>query len=141
MVTEMRRRAAVRQSPRQSPRRARWPREYPWCDGLPPTWREQVVVPLDFDIHRDHELAAQRVFGRDEDGAPCYYAHRWTISEPCSDDDEEFYLRPSAGESVTAWRLRDERWLVRRVVLGNGNGNDRCAAAQPFFVFSESMPR
>ncbi|THF56894.1 hypothetical protein [Pseudothauera rhizosphaerae] len=117
--------------------RSLWPEEHPWREGLPVAWRDQVVAPLDFEIHRDEELAAQRVFGRDADGTPCYYAHAWTMSEPCSDDDEEFYLVATAGESVTAWRLRDERWLVRRVVMGN----ERCVAPQPFYVFSESMPR
>lgn len=112
-------------------------RQHPWLVGLPAAWRQQVCAPLCFEIHRDHELAAQRVFGRDEDGAPCYYAHRWTLSEPCSDDDEEFYLLPTAGESVTAWRLRDERWLVRRVVLAS----EHCAPSQPFYVFSDRMPR
>jgi hypothetical protein len=110
---------------------------YAWRSGLPRDWCEQVLVPLDFRVHRDPELSAERVFGCDADGQPCYYAHRWVISEPCSDDDEEFYLLPSAGESVVAWRLRDERWLVRRVVLGS----DRCTQSQPFYVFSEHMPR
>ncbi len=108
-----------------------------WRQGLPSHWREQVIAALDFDIHRDPELAAERIFGRDEDGEPCYYAHRWTLSAPCSDDDEEFYMVATAGESVTAWRLRDGRWLVCRVVLGN----ERCTPPQPFYLFSERMPR
>ncbi|THF64699.1 hypothetical protein E6C76_11660 [Pseudothauera nasutitermitis] len=114
-----------------------WRREPRWADGLPAAWREQVVAPLDFEVHRDVELSARRVFGRDADGRKCYYAHAWMMTAPCTDDDEEFYLQPTAGESVTAWLLRDERWLVRKVVIGN----DGCAPSQPFYVFSESMPR
>lgn len=111
--------------------------EHPWRRELPAAWRAQVIVPIAFEIHCDAELAAQRVFGRDADGARCYYAHEWMLSEPCSDDDEEYYLRAAAGEAVTAWLLRDERWLVRRMVIGN----DACGPGQVFYVLSETMPR
>ena len=110
---------------------------HPWLEGLPVAWRDQVWAPIDFEIHCDTELMARRVIGRDVDGCPCYYAHEWTLREPFSDDDEEFYLVALAGEALTAWRLRDERWLVRREV----RGAECSGPSRPFFVFSESMPR
>ena len=110
--------------------------EYPWRAFLPAEWRSMVSAPLAFRHYEEPELEALRVFGEDEDGAACYYAHRYLIRDLRSDDGEEFYLAPAYGESITAWRLRDGRWLVHRVV----SVGEEVGAGQGFYSFSESMP-
>jgi hypothetical protein len=95
-----------------------------------------AVPPLSFDLFREEQLEAERVFGYDADGMACYYAHRYQLREPRSDDGEEFYAAPSYGESVVAWLLRDERWLIHRIVRVGEHGE-----GQSFYSFSESMPR
>lgn len=117
-------------------RRAADSGEQPWWGRLPVEWRDVVVVPLSFDLFREAELDAERVFGYDPDGEACYYAHRYVLREPRSDDGEEFYAAAAYAESVAAWRLRDQRWLIHRTVQP---GQD--CAGQSFYSFSESMPR
>ncbi|ANQ87007.1 hypothetical protein dqs_3991 [Azoarcus olearius] len=109
---------------------------WPWHARLPVAWREMAVVPIAFRVHRDAELAAARCFGHDADDEPCYYAHRYRIDEPRSDDGEEFYAGVLHAESVAAWRLRDGRWLIHRVVRTDEHGE-----GQAFYSFSETMPR
>lgn len=120
-----------------SPRR---PRELPdpdWQQALPAEWRAAAVAPLSFAIHREYEMPACRSFGYDADGAPCYYRHAFLLGAPRSDDDEEFYEAVVYGEEVEAWRLRDERWLVWRIV----RQDEDCRAPRGFYSFSEQMPR
>lgn len=110
--------------------------ERPWRDRLPVAWREMAVVPIAFEVFRDDELAAERCFGYDADRQPCYYAHRYRIEEPRSDDGEEFYASTLHDEAVAAWLLRDGRWLIHRVVRADDHGE-----GQAFYSFSETMPR
>ncbi|MBL8448165.1 MAG: hypothetical protein JNJ44_12210 [Zoogloeaceae bacterium] len=100
-----------------------------WWRDLPAAWRGQVVEPIAFRVYREPDLAAERVFGRDEDGQVCFYAHR--------------YLRPlgkpgraaAQGERVSAWRLIDQRWLIHRVPI---YGEE--LAGRGFYTFSASPP-
>lgn len=108
-----------------------------WKALLPRAWREQVVAPLEFEVFREYEIAAQRVRGLDEDGLPCYCAHQVQLQELRSDDDEEFYQVVTYAERLSAWRLRDGRWLIYRQV----GGADCAAPLQGFYAFSDNMPR
>ena len=91
-------------------RQARWSNTTPdWLLFLPDEWRDMVIEPLDFQQHREYEMAAMRSFGYDVDGLTCYYAHSYALNESRTDDDEDFYEVVAYGESVHAWRLRDER--------------------------------
>lgn len=107
-----------------------------WWERLPAPWREMALPPLYFDLFRDEQLKAERVFGYDADDSACYYAHRYQLQEPRSDDGEEFYAATAYAESVAAWLLRDGRWLIHRVVRVGEDCN-----GQAFYSFSESMPR
>lgn len=107
-----------------------------WRAELPADWREMAVAPIAFEVFRDGELAAERRFGYDADRVPCYYAHRFRIEEPRSDDGEEFYASVLHAEAVTAWRLRDGRWLIHRAVRAGEHSPQRA-----FYSFSEAMPR
>lgn len=108
-----------------------------WSQELPRSWKDLVVAPLSFDIFREYEIAADRTIGRDESNTPCYCASRYLVTDLQSDDDDEFYETAAYAESLTAWRLRDERWLIYRTVVGNDGMN----CVQRFFTLSESMPR
>lgn len=108
-----------------------------WLAYLPSEWREMVIAPLDFALHHEYEVAASRCLGYDVDGQTCYYAHGYALNEVRSDDDEEFYQVVVYGESVHAWRLRDDRWLIHRIVHHCGEG----APGRGFYSFSEQCPR
>lgn len=108
-----------------------------WSAELTSDWRDAVVSPLDVKIHRDYEADAIRVLGCDEDGALCYIAHRYSLREPRSDDGEDFFLAPVYGEALRAWRLRDGRWLIHRVVAVG----EELDTARGFYSFSETAPR
>lgn len=108
-----------------------------WSAELPSDWHQAVVSPLDVKVHRDYEADAIRVLGRDEDGALCYSAHRYSLREPRSDDGEDFFLAPVYGEALRAWRLRDGRWLIHRVVAVG----EELETARGFYSFSETAPR
>jgi hypothetical protein len=108
-----------------------------WSGQLPSAWKDLVVAPISFDIFQEFEIVADRTLGYDEDHRACYCAARYVLSELRSDDDDVFYEEPVYVESLLAWRLRDERWLIFRKVIGNyGLG-----AAHSFFSFSDSLPR
>lgn len=108
-----------------------------WWQDLPADRRDLVVVPLRFDILREYEILADRTNGYDENDEACYCAYRFVLTTLRSDDDETFYEEPSYAESTVAWRLRDERWLIFRRVVGNVElGAEHC-----FYSFSNAMPR
>lgn len=106
-----------------------------WREGLPAEWLHAVVPPLALETYRDYELAAQRTVGRDEDDAPCYCAWCFVMTETRSDDDEDYYQLVAYAEALSAWRLRDGRWLIRRTVSRDGDGG------RPFYSLADSMPR
>ena len=108
-----------------------------WQIFLPDEWRAMVIEPFDFKQHREYEMAAARCFGYDIDGATCYYAHSYALNQSRSDDDEEFYEVVAYGETVHAWRLRDERWLTWRVVHTGEDSDPR----RGFYSFSDRPPR
>ena len=109
-------------------------RNIDWAKLLPPDWREQVIVPVEFDVFREYEMAAERTTGRDENGLPCYCAHLYVLHELRSDDDEDYYQAVVYGESLSAWRLRDERWLCYRITGGEGG------AGRGFFTLGDENP-
>ena len=105
-----------------------------WNSLLPRDWRNQVVAPVEFRTFRDYEMAAEHILGTDEDGPPCFHAYRSVLHELRSDDDEEYYQAAIFGESLTAWRLRDGRWLSHRLSAGESE------TVRGFFSFGESAP-
>ena len=112
-------------------------RDPEWQKALPAEWRTAAVSPLHFSTYREYEMPASRTLGYDEDGTPCYYHHVYILGALHSDDDEEFYETVAYGEEVEAWRLRDERWLIWRIV----HEEERCSGNRGFYSFSEKMPR
>lgn len=108
-----------------------------WWQDLPAAWRDLVVVPVSYEVSREYEIAADRTQGHDEDSEPCYCTFRYALTELRSDEDDVFYEETVYAETLTAWRLRDERWLIYRKVVGNYP----LGAAHSFFSLSESMPR
>lgn len=108
-----------------------------WLDQLPAEWRDMVVPPLYFTRHREYEVAASRTFGYDADNAPCFYHHSYLLTEPRTDNDEDFYPVVTRGETLRAWRLRDDRWLTwQRSVQG-----DDGTPSRGFYAFAPTCPR
>lgn len=106
-----------------------------WRKDLPRQWYDCVVAPMSLKSHRDYEMAAERVVGRDEDDTPCYCRTRFIVTETRSEDDEEFYQVAAYAEALTAWRLNDGRWLIHRLITREherGTG---------FYRFGDGMPR
>ncbi len=108
-----------------------------WRRHLPADWRDSVVQPLDFSEYREYEITASRCLGYDEDGRLCYYMHLYVLDTHCSDDDEDFYQVVAYGETVHAWLLRDERWLIYRVVQTREDGQP----GRGFYSFADKPPR
>ena len=112
-------------------------RDPEWQKALPIEWRDAAIAPLNFTTYREYEMPASRTLGYDEEGQACYYCHTYILSSLCSDDDEEFYEAIAYGEEVQAWQLRDERWLIWRIVHEDGV----CRGNRGFYIFSGDMPR
>jgi hypothetical protein len=106
-----------------------------WQQNLPSEWQDAVIAPLEIRTYRDYEMAAERIVGRDEDDAPCYCASRFIVTETRSDDDEEFYQVAAYAESLSAWRMRDGRWLIHRLITRDGE------RGRSFYSFGDHMPR
>lgn len=116
-------------------RRSRRQPAVAWRRDLPKQWHRQVVAPLLIERFRDYEMAAERSIGRDEDDQPCYCAARFLVTDLRSDDDEEYYQVAAYAESLTAWRLRDGRWLIHRLISREGEGGSG------FYTIGDRMPR
>lgn len=119
-----------------APRKRRTDNPPDWRHGLPADWHEQVIAPLDIVCHTEYEMPASRSLGRDEDGRLCFYEHHFRLEETRSDDDEDYYRALAYAETVRAWRLRDDRWLIYRQ---QHHGDDR-SPRRGFFALSESPP-
>lgn len=108
-----------------------------WQRYLPRDWRELVVVPFSFRVWQEYEADARRSIGYDIDQHPCHYTHHYRLTEIRSDDDESFYPVLTYGETVHAWRLRDERWLIYREV----HVDDCSSNSRGFYTFASEMPK
>jgi hypothetical protein len=97
-----------------------------------------VVVPRVFEIQREYEVAAARVIGRDDSAAPCFCAYSYRSTKLCCDDNDVFYEATIYCEELSAWRLRDGRWLSWRLVV---TGDDDGEKAGVRYALSEKMPR
>ena len=108
-----------------------------WAAGLPVAWREMAETPLHFFEYREYEMPASRCLGYDADDKLCYYAHQYLIETCRSDDYEDFYLAVAGGETLQAWRLCDERWLIYRQPITDDNPSPK----RGFYSFSMEAPR
>jgi hypothetical protein len=110
--------------------------ELDWQALLPANWKDQVIGPLWVNVHRDHEVGAERWLGFNEDEQPCYCRYRFVIAQR-DQTPGEAERRLSYCEDLTAWLMRDGRWLIHRKILSQ--------AARPtsysFYSLSERMPR
>ena len=105
-------------------------KDHDWMRYLPETWRDSVEAPLYVTEFREYEIDARRCVGYDADEQPCYTAHHYVLG-PNTPGQPAVYA-----EEMAAWRLRDERWLVFRMVSTNQANPPR-----GFYVISPDMPR
>lgn len=108
-----------------------------WRSLLPSEWLHEAVAPAVFRVFREFEMPARRVLGYDSANRPCYCSYDYRLVDLRSDDDEDFYEALVYGESLTAWRLRDERWLIHRRMEPLGEEG----AAVSGFTLEDRMPR
>lgn len=108
-----------------------------WSEVLPALLKPLVVTPVHFQVFEDYELRAGRVTGCDQHQQPCYCASFFVLTDLRSDDDEVFYETPVYTESVTAWRLIDQRWLVCHTSLNRLKPGGKTTR----FSVSQTMPR
>jgi hypothetical protein len=112
-------------------------RHIEWQRNLPVAWQPFVVEPVRVEIFQEYEISADRTLGYDRNHEPCYCAFRFVLTALKSDDGEFFYEAPDHAETLTAWCLRDGRWLVYREVVDHFEQGD----VHSFFSFSDTMPR
>lgn len=110
--------------------------EEDWQRYVPAEWRDAVAPPLYFERHVEYEIKAGRILGYDAEHRICFTSHHFQLAYPASDDDEDFYEVVAYTEEMAAWRLRDERWLVFRLI-----GTGDCQSPRGFYVLSPEMPR
>jgi hypothetical protein len=108
-----------------------------WAEDLPPALKNLVVAPIRFDVFQEFEMQAEHTCGRAASHQPCYSEFRFVVTQLCSDDDELYYEKPVYAESMTSWRLLDERWLVCRITIDNFDPG----AFHTCFFLSKAMPR
>ncbi len=108
-----------------------------WWQHLPSPLRDVVVAPVHFEVRQDYEIAADRTKGYDSAHRPCFCAFRYVLTQLRSDDDELFYEAPVYTETLTSWRLPDDRWLVCQTTSGNADRGE----FQTRLSLSDAMPR
>ena len=104
-----------------------------WRGYLPDAWAEQVEAPLWVDEFEEYQLDAQRWIGYDADEQPCYTAHHYALP---AQRNPENPAEVAYSEVLAAWRLRDERWLVFRLI-----GTGSTVLPRGFYLISPDMPR
>jgi hypothetical protein len=109
-------------------------REVDWMARVPLLWRSLTIGPIWVEVNRDNEVGAERWLGYDEDEQPCYCRYRFQvpIGSLGGAGAEAIYQ-----EDLSAWRMRDDRWLIHRVICCQADGR----ASYSFYAFSTSMPR
>jgi len=100
-----------------------------WAARLPEAWRAQAIGPLWVKVHRDLEVQSGRWIGYDEDEQPCFC--RYCFQRGNGPGDSGY------GEDLAAWRMRDGRWLIHRIIMCQANTD----TSTGFYGFSERMPR
>jgi hypothetical protein len=124
-------------SPDHQPRGKRHQHGKPaWRHHLPQEWQDAIEAPLYFEQHREYEISAGRSVGYDADDRPCFTSHYYLLTSLASDDDEEFYEVITYCEEMSAWRMRDGRWLIYRQKSDN-----QCNQPGSFYIFATCMPR
>ncbi len=120
-------------SNRRSKRASHLAGEVAWADGLPLLWRSLTIGPLWVDVNRDADAGAERWLGYDEEEQPCYCRYQFQVPIGSVAGEREGLYK----EDLRAWRMRDGRWLIHRIITRQADGGQSYA----FYAFSESMPR
>ena len=107
-----------------------------WMSDLPSQLQELVITPVRFEVHHEHEIAAERSIGRDVFGKICFCDFNYVRTGLQSDDGDALYESVTYAESITSWRMVDSRWLVCRTT----KDSTLCAGYQTSIFVSDSMP-
>jgi len=112
-----------------------------WSRHLPPALKDLVVTPVSFQVSRDYEIQAEHTHGRDISNQPCFSQFQFVLTGLHCDDDEIFYEIPVYTESLTSWRLLDERWLVFRSSVSHNDHHADQMLEETSLLLSDTMPR
>ena len=97
---------AVQRQTRRSCNDVQWWREVPWY------LKDLVVPPVQFLIHQEYEIQADRTLGHDQWDAACYCAFRYVQRQLHAADCDPTPVAPVYAQTMDAWRLVDGNWLV-----------------------------
>jgi hypothetical protein len=114
-------------------------REVDWSTRVPQLWRGLTIGPIWVDVNRDLDAGAERWMGYDEEESPCYCRYRFEVDIGSLAESAQAGQVPRPGyvEDLAAWRMRDGRWLIHRIIMCHADGRK----SYDFYAFSESMPR
>jgi len=112
-------------------------REVDWAARLPLIWRSLTIAPLWVDVNRDVDAGAERWMGYDEEELPCYCRYRFQVDIGTLDGGAGDPAQAGYREDLAAWRMRDGRWLIHRIIACQADG----LTSYSFYAFGESMPR
>lgn len=82
-----------------------------WNADLPESYRDNAIIPVNFEHHADIDARARKEVGFDKAGRRCFYRHEFTLVEDRFDADEFPIQVDVYWERVVAWRLASGRWL------------------------------
>lgn len=122
---------------RSTKRASHLARELDWSERVPVLWRGLTVGPLWVDVFRDSQAGAERWVGYDEEEAPCYCRYRFQVDIGALGGEADGGVHPQYLEDLAAWRMRDGRWLIHRIIRCHADGD----TSYSFYAFSEQMPR
>lgn len=105
-----------------------------WLEDLPAEWLNAIDPPLYYTQYHEYEISAERAVGYDADDKPCFTCHRFLLTQTGTSESTQPVVTFS--ERMSAWRLRDDRWLVFRRNSAN-HGSEPAS----FYAFSSTMPR
>jgi hypothetical protein len=96
-----------------------------WAEQLKGEVARLVEAPVRFERHEDRSVPASKVIGYDARGERCYYRHQYVMREERFDEDDLPMRVETWHEEVTAWRMRDSRWLRLAVRIQGFGGCGR----------------
>ncbi len=82
-----------------------------WNADLPESYRDNAIIPVNFEHHADIDARARKEVGFDKAGRRCFYRHEFTLVEDRFNADEFPIQVDVYWERVVAWRLASGRWL------------------------------
>jgi hypothetical protein len=111
-----------------------------WNQLLPQEYLNRVIQPTAFEHHTEPSVNAEKIIGADSDGKPCFYYHRFTLTDEGFDIDEFPILIDVYFERVVAWRLNQGQWVKLKSFSDRIDGCNNRMTTLPLEL-ADSAPR